>query len=194
MKDGLPKPETIEKAAKSAELNLKIQSRRSNFYRHLTNYEKVTAVGFSAVDVSDNDVIREHLVPRSDFHMYVLVDNSLPTETVDGATIEIVAPVLKEGNYKWKGLYEGEAISFSMTDAEFKNAVLLEQVAFQHGSCINCVLQIHRKFNEIGEIEITGYSVVTVLDKTDGGRTHETPQGKKHRAYKKFVQDQRGLF
>ena len=81
-----------------------------------------------------------------------------------------------------------------MTDAEFKNAVLLEQVAFQHGSCINCVLQIHRKFNEIGEIEITGYSVVTVLDKTDGGKTHETPQGKKHRAYKKFVQDQRGLF
>ena len=124
----------------------------------------------------------------------VLVDNSLPTETFDGATIEIVAPVLKEGNYKWKGLYEGEAISFSMTDAEFKNAVLLEQVAFQHGSCINCVLQIHRKFNEIGEIEITGYSVVTVLDKTDGGKTHETPQGKKHRAYKKFVQDQRGLF
>jgi hypothetical protein len=48
--------------------------------------------------------------------------------------------------------------------------------------------------NEIGEIEITGYSVVTVLDKTDGGQTHETPQGKKHRTYKKFIQDQRGLF
>lgn len=194
MKDGQPMPETIEKAAKSVELNLKIQSRRSNFYRQLSNYEKVTAVGFSAIDSSNNDVIREHLVPRSDFRMYVLVDNSLPMETVDGATIEIVAPVLKEGNYKWKGIYEGESISFSMTDAEFKNAVLLEQVAFQHGSCINCVLQIHRKFNEIGEIEITGYSVVTVLDKTDGGQTNETPQGKKHRAYKKFIQDQRGLF
>ena len=194
MKDGQPTQETIERAAKSAELNLKIQSRRSNFYRQLSNYEKVTAVGFSAVDESNNDVIREHLVPRSDFRMYVLVDNSLPTETVDGATIEIVAPVLKEGNYRWKGIYKDESISFSMTDAEFKNAVLLEQVAFQHGSCINCVLQIHRKFNEIGEIEITGYSVVTVLDKTDGGQTHETPQGKKHRTYKKFIQDQRGLF
>ena len=194
MKDGKPTQETIERAAKSAELNLKIQSRRSNFYRQLSNYEKVTAVGFSAVDESNNDVIREHLVPRSDFRLYVLVDSSLPTETVDGATIEIVAPVLKEGNYRWKGIYKDESISFSMTDAEFKNAVLLEQVAFQHGSCINCVLQIHRKFNEIGEIEITGYSVVTVLDKTDGGQTHETPQGKKHRTYKKFIQDQRGLF
>lgn len=194
MKDGQPMPETIEKAAKSVELNLKIQSRRSNFYRQLSNYEKVTAVGFSALDSSEKEVIREHLVPRSDFRMYVLVDNSLPTETVDGASIEIVAPVLKEGNYKWKGIYEGESISFSMTDADFKNAVLLKQVAFQHGSCINCVLQIHRKFNEIGEVEITGYSVVTVLDKADGGQTHETPQGKKHRAYKKFIQDQRGLF
>ena len=194
MKDGQPTQETIERAAKSAELNLKIQSRRSNFYRQLSNYEKVTAVGFSAIDSSNIDVIREHLVPRSDFRMYVLVDQSLPTETVDGATIEIVAPVLKEGNYKWKGIYMDESISFSMTDADFKNAVLLEQVAFQHGSCINCVLQIHRKFNEIGEIEITGYSVVTVLDKTDGGQTHETPQGRKHRTYKKFIQDQRGLF
>jgi hypothetical protein len=81
-----------------------------------------------------------------------------------------------------------------MTDAEFKNAVLLEQVAFQHGSCISCVLHVHRKFDEIGEVEIIGYSVVTVIEKTDGGQTHETPQGKKHRAHKKFIQDQRGLF
>jgi hypothetical protein len=194
MKDGHPQLETIEKAAKSAELNLKIQSRRSNFYRQLNNYEKVTAVGFSSVDASDKDVLKEHLVPRSDFRKYILVDNSLPTVTVDGATIEIVAPVLKEGNYKWKGIYEDESISFSMTDTEFKNAVLLEQVAFQHGSFINCVLNIHRKFDEIGEVEITGYSVVTVLDKSDGGQTHETTQGKKHRVHKKFIHDQRGLF
>lgn len=194
MKAGQTTPETIEKAAIAAEFNLKIQSRRSNFYRHLTSYEKVTAVGFSAVDETKSEVVVERMVPRSDFRKYVLFDNNLPTETVEEATIEIVAPVLKEGNYKWKGIYEGEAISFSMTDAEFKNAVLLEQVAFQHGSYINCVLHIHRKFNEIGDIEITGYSVITVLDKTDGGATHETLQGKKHRAYKKFVKDQRNLF
>lgn len=192
--DREPKPETIKKAAKSIELNLKIQSRRSNFYRHLSNYEKVTAVGFSAVDSFNNDVIPERQVTRSDFNMYVLADNSLPTETVDEATIQIVAPVLKEGNYKWKGLYEGKPISFSMTDAEFKNSVLLGKVSFQHGSGINCALQIHRKFNEIGEIEITGYSVVTVLSKTDGSHMHETPQGRKYRAYKSFVQNQQDLF
>lgn len=194
MKEGHPSPETIESAAKATELNLKIQSRRSNFYKQLSTYEKVTAVGFSALDADGQEVVKEHLVPRADFNKYVLIDNNLPTEAVEGAAIEIVAPVLKEGNYKWKGIYDGEPITFSMADAEFKNAVLQEQVAFQHGSCISCILHIHRKFNEIGEIDITGYSVVTVLNKTDGGTTMETPQGKRHRAYKKFIQDQQLLF
>jgi hypothetical protein len=194
VKEGAPTPETLESAAKAAEHNLKVQSRRSNFYKHLSNYEKVTAVGFSALDSDNREAIAERTVPRSDFQKYVLLDNSLPTETVEAATIEIVAPVLREGNYKWKGIYEGEAISFSMTDADFKNSVHQEQVAFQHGSCIKCVLHIHRKVNEVGEVEITGYSAITVLEKSDGGISTETPQGKKHRAYKKFVEDQTDLF
>ena len=148
----------------------------------------------SALDSENNQVISERTVARSDFEKYVLLDNSLPTETVEPATIEIVAPVLREGNYKWKGIYDGELISFSMTDADFKNSVHQEQVAFQHGSCIKCVLHIHKKVNEVGEVEITGYSVITVLEKSDGGIVTETPQGKKHRAYKKFIADQSDLF
>jgi hypothetical protein len=194
VKEGAITPETLESAAMAAEQNLKIQSRRSNFYKQLSKYEKVTAVGFSALDSESKQVISERTVPRSDFAKYVLLDNSLPTEKVDPAAIEIVAPVLREGNYKWKGIYGGESISFSMTDADFKNSVLQEQVAFQHGSCIKCVLHIHRKVNEVGEVETTGYSVVTVLEKSDGGTTTDTSQGKKHRAYKKFIEDQSDLF
>jgi hypothetical protein len=78
-------------------------------------------------------------------------------ETIDTAVIEIIAPVLKEGNYKWKGIYDGLPISFWMIDAEFKNSVFQKQLTFQHGSCINCVFNIQRKFNEIGEVKITGY-------------------------------------
>jgi hypothetical protein len=194
MREGQPTQESIENAAKAAEQNLKIQSRRSNFYKNLRSYEKVTEVGFSVLDAQNNAIAPERIVPRADFTKYILIDNNLPTQTIDGAIIEIVAPVLKEGNYKWKGIFEGEPISFSMTDAEFKNSVLQENITFQHGSCVNCVLQIGRKFNEIGEVEITGYSVVTVIEKTDGSSIMETPQGKKHRAYRKFIQDQQGLF
>jgi hypothetical protein len=194
IKEGTLNKETLESAAKAAEHNIKIQSRRSNFYKQLSNYEKVTAVGFSSLNSKSEQVILERTVPRSDFSKFILLDNSLPTETIEPATIEIVAPVLREGNYKWKGIYEDESISFSMTDADFKNSVHQELIAFQHGSCIKCVLQINRKVNEVGEVEINGYSVITVLEKSDGGIATETPQGKKHRAYKKFIEDQPDLF
>lgn len=194
MREGQPTQESIENAAKAAAQNLKIQSRRSNFYKNLCSYEKVTEVGFSILNSKNNAISPERLVPRADFSKYILTDNSLPPQPIDGAMIEIVAPVLKEGNYKWKGILDGEPISFSMNDAKFKNSVLQESITFQHGSCINCVLQISRKFNEIGEVEITGYSVVTVLEKTDGSKIMETPQGKKFRANKKFMRDQQGLF
>lgn len=193
-KQGIPSKETIEGAAKALEQNLKIQTRRSNFYRVLSNHEKAIGIGFSAISQDGTSIEKEKFVPRADFNKYVLITNELPVETVDGAFIEIVAPVLKEGNYKWKGIYEGELISFSMTDAEFKASVLREEVSFQHGSGINCVLRIFRKLDELGEVVITGYAVVTVVDKTDGASTYETPQGKKHRAYKKFIENQAGLF
>lgn len=191
---GIPSKETIEGAAKAIEQNLKIQTRRSNFYRVLGNCEKVTGIGFSAISQDGEAIDQEKFVPRADFKKYVLITNELPIETINSAFIEIIAPVLKEGNYKWRGIYEGESISFSMTDAEFKTSVLREEVSFQHGSGINCVLHIFRKFDELGEVVITGYSVVTVIEKTDGASTHETPQGKKHRAYKKFIEAQAGLF
>lgn len=194
MKDGKPSDEVIDGAAKAAEQSLKVQTRRSNFYKHLSNYEKVTAVGFAGLDEEKQPADLERIVPRADFHRYVLTTNDLPIEAVDGASIEIVAPVLKEGNYKWRGIYHGEAISFWMTDAEFRSSVLRKEVSFQHGSCISCILQIFRKFDEVGEVVVTGYSVVTVLEKTDGGVTVETAQGRKHRAIQKLIHNQQELF
>lgn len=190
----IPSKETIEGAAKAIEQNLKIQTRRSNFYRVLSNHEKVTGIGFSAIGQDGKSIEQEKFVPRAHFKKFVLITNELPVETIDGALIEIVAPVLKEGNYKWRGIYKGESISFSMTDAEFKTSVLREEVSFQHGSGINCVLHIFRKLDELGEVVITGYSVVTVIEKTDGTGTDETPQGKRHRTYKRFIENQAGLF
>ena len=191
---GIPSQETIEGVAKAVEQNFKIQTRRSNFYRALSSHEKVTGIGFSAIGQDGQPIEQEKFVPRADFKKYVLTTNELPFEPIDGAFIEIVAPVLKEGSYKWRGIYEGELIKFSMTDAEFRKSVLNEEVSFQHGSGINCVLHIFRKFDELGDVVITGYSVVTVIEKTDGTSTYETPQGKKHRAYKKYIENQANLF
>lgn len=188
------KNETVGDAAKSIVGDLKVATRRSNFYRGLIGYDKVTAVGFSSVPDDVTKPVDEHQVQRSDFSKFVLVTDKLPVEVIDGATIEIVAPVLKEGNYQWKGQYENQPITFAMRDEEFKSSVLLRKVSFQHGTTIACVLNIHRKFDEIGDLKITGYSVATVLSKADDGAIEETVQGKRHRYSQKQGAGQGKLF
>ena len=71
----------------------------------------------------------------------------------------------KEGRYKWKGIYKDDPISFDMQDSSFKDAVFFENIPFQHGTVIKCVLFIHREIDEIGDVKITGYSVTTVMRK-----------------------------
>lgn len=192
--DGEVKKETINAASNAIDCNLKVAARKSNFYKNLANYEKVTGIGIVPLDRDNRPTTNENFVSRSDFRKFIIFTNDLPTEIIEDAQIEIISPVLKEGNYKWKGVYQGDAISFSMTDAEFKNSVLREEISFQHGSVIECVLNIHRKFDEVGDVVITGYSVVTVVQKTDGVTSFETGQGKRFKAHKKFIKDQETLF
>lgn len=182
--------ETLSKGASVLEREVKIVARRSNFYKILVGYDKVTGVGLTPMALG----VEEKYVDRSDFGRFVLATNKLPVEVIDSAIIEIVAPVITEGNYQWKGVYQGEPISFAMTDDEFKVSVLTRHVTFQHGSSIECVLNIHRKFDAVGEVTITGYSVPTVLRITDGVSQIETIQGKRFKAAKKAAEDQGKLF
>ena len=192
LKSGEATAATAERAAGLLEGDLRIATRRSNFYRNLINYDKVTGVGFTALDPSARP--DESTVPRADFIKFIQTSNNLPVEPIEDARIEIVAPVLKEGDYKWKGVYDGQAISFKMGDEVFKSSVLQGDVSFQHGSTIECVLNVHRKFDEVGEVVITGYTVATVVSKIDGGSVHETIQGKRHKLSKQRAADQRSLF
>jgi hypothetical protein len=194
IKQGRVTQESIDAATSALESNFKIATRRSNFYRGLLGYEKVTSVGFSVIPESKSELPIEHTVQRAEFGKFVLLTDKLPIEVVDGAKIEIVAPVLREGSYQWKGIYQSQPISFAMLDEAFKTSVLRREVSFQRGSTIECVLNIHRKFNEVGDISITGYSVSTVLTKSDGVTVQETPQGKRHRHQKKLEASQGQLF
>lgn len=189
-----PSAEDVSDAANVIEGSLKVATRRSNFYRGLIAYEKVAAVGFTPIPEHQTARPDEKQVPRSDFIKFIHLTDRLPVEVIDDATIEIVAPVLREGNYQWKGQYENQPINFAMLDEEFKSSVLLRRVSFQHGSIIRCVLNIHRKFDEVGDVQITGYSVSTVLEKADNGVIKETPQGKRHRFAKKQSAGQAKLF
>lgn len=194
LNEGAPKQETIVATARALEHDLKVVTRRSNFYRGLLDYDKVTAIGFTPTPNSSVTPPEEHTVQRHDFAKFVLGTDKLPVEVIDDARIEIVAPVLKDGVYLWKGIYEGQPISFSMLDQEFKTAVIRREVSFANGSTIDCVLNVHRKFDEVGDVNITGYSVATVIAKSDGVTAEETAQGKRYRFNKRLAAGQGHLF
>jgi hypothetical protein len=186
--------EAVEATRAVAESEPKVITRKSNFYRHVSNYEKVSKVSVRRLDGGGRPLEEERPVERRDFPRFIIASSELPPLVIDDAIIEIVSPVLKEGTYKWKGLYDGELIGFIMADSEFRAAVLGERVSFKHGTAIECVLKIGRKLDEAGDVVVTGYSVVVVLRKIDGFSSSDMPQGRQLKDAKRKQRGQGDLF
>ncbi|WP_064009503.1 hypothetical protein [Methylomonas methanica] len=194
IENGKINSKAVNEAALAVSSNLKIIKRKSNFYSRIEEYQKVTKIGITILDEKRNPVADEVVVLRSDFYKHILGTNRLRSEEDDKAIIEIISPVLKEGRYKWKGVYKDAPISFEMNDHSFRDAVLIDNIPFRHGSKIVCALVAHRELDEAGNIKVTGYSVTTVLEKIDGDTVTETIQGKKYRHAKKLSKSQSDLF
>ncbi|MGV8940311.1 MAG: hypothetical protein ACOH1P_02085 [Lysobacter sp.] len=185
---------TAETIAQNLQSIGKIAVRRSNYYKILLDYQKVDSVGYLSRS-STRDSMPEIIVPRSDFSRFVLWTDKLPVEVDESALIEVFAPVLTDGNYHWRGYYLGAPMSFMMLDPHFKASIIAKEIHFQNGTKIRCVLNIHRKYDELGEISITGYSVITVLDHSEGGTEFiETSQGRTFRQTKSLRESQQDLF
>lgn len=186
----------MENAASLFRNNLKIIKLKSNFYRQISNSEKVTKISTQLVDKEGNYSGKANTVNRKKFNTYMLVADTLKPETDEAALIEIISPVLKSGSYKWKGVYEqtGKTISFSMKDNDFKNDVIRQSIPFKNGTRIQCVLESTRKMSEFGEVVVTGYSVLTVTNKQDDKVVVETPQAKTIRKKKEVEMTQLDLF
>jgi len=187
-------PNNVEKAVEIINQHIKATKRKSNFYEQLIGYPKVKKVSFSAIDNNNDTVGTEEVVERNEFIQFVLKDNDLPTEVIENAIIQIVSPVLEKRNYKWKGIFDNKVISFAMLDNKFKQSVLQKEVLFKRGSYIEAVLEIERKINNLGEIDISGYSVRTVMSYSDNIETVFTEQGKKYINRKEHEQRQMRLF
>jgi hypothetical protein len=189
-----PAQHPAEQIAEALQGNGKIAVRRSNYYKILIDYPKVCSVGYTPLPL-DPLPRPEHVVPRQDFKRFILESDKLPTEIDDNALIEVFAPVLSGGNYHWRGYYQGKAISFVMTDSQYKSSIVAKEVHFQHGTHLLCVLNIHKRYDELGEISVTGYSVATVLEQSEGGTTFvETPQGRGYRHTKVLRESQGDMF
>lgn len=186
--------QAAEAIARDLQNNGKIAVRRSNYYKLLLDYHRVDSVGYSPRP-TDPRPTPEAIVPRRDFPRFILGSDKLPVETDDNALIEVFAPVLTDGNYHWRGYYSGKPISFAMLDPQFKASIVAKKVHFQNGTHLRCVLNIHRKYDELGEVTITGYSVVTVLDQSETGVEFvETTQGRSYRHAKALRESQGDMF
>src|SRR5690625_24236 len=187
-------PETIESAAKIASRSYKVVTRKSNCYKTLSTYEKVTQVGYRELSAEGKALSIERIIGRDEFPKFILTSYDLEPLKDTTAHIEIVAPVLIDGKAKWKGIYDGQPISFSMNDKEFKMAVVSKQKSFKNGDAIICVLHIHKKVDELGDIVTSGYSVEVVLENVSSGVSGETVQGKRYRHTKKMKDSQNDMF
>lgn len=196
LKEKEPKQITIQNLNLIIDSNPKILKHLSNYYKQLYNYPKVKKISATKLNQEKEKVEETKFISRTDFDKFVIESDELESEIDENATIEIISPVLKKGKYKWKGIYSkiGEAVDFYMKDKIFKNSVIAEGIEFKNGTFIDCILEKTRKINEIGEIYVSGYSVLTVLKKHYENIVEETPQGIKYRKEKEAEKQQLKLF
>ena len=187
----------VDTALKMKELgnNPKLIIHKSRFYKELQKTSKIEKVSIRSYDTTGKDLIPEKFVVRTDFPSHIVESSALPDINDDHAIIEIVSPVLKKGNIKWRGIYNGEAIPFSMRSKEFKKKTLAGVIQFSTGFTIDCQLNVKRKLDENGIEKITEY-VVKAVNKyyIDKAAVVEMQEGQKQKEKeKKKVMDERQM-
>lgn len=181
--------EVQNKGQKSLDNNI-IKKRRSNFYEAIEKYPKITKISIVPQNDLKENIAQEHVVNKIDFKKYILTSDEIEPEIIAEAIIEIVAPVLKKGSYKWIGIYNGETYHFNMTSNEFKTLVQMGDVEFKNGSSINCELEIKKKLNSDGTEKITGYNILRVNSYFQNSQPVETKEGKRHRQSQEAIKQQ----
>jgi hypothetical protein len=175
LKDTSSHKALIKQTINTLKSDYKVNWHKSNFYRKLTSYSKVTQVSTRSVNrISDNGL--ENIVTRK-----------------DEATIDIISPVLKDGTYSWKGIYRKQVISFEMKDESFKKSVINNETEINNGTAIKCVIIQFRKLDDSGEIVITKRHVVIVKEILSDSTFVPTPQGLKYDKTKKELEAQLNL-
>lgn len=148
----------------------------SNFFKVLISSQDVTAVGLGRKP--RKGTAAERVVNRSDFARYVVHSDKLPTIVHHDAIVQIVAPVITKGGFHWRGVWQGESITFQMRDPAYRAIVERGQEVFRSGDAIKCELNIERKVDALGDEVITGHAVTAVTAKIEGENVKMTAKGR----------------
>lgn len=170
----------------------RIKRKVSNFYAEAKRNNRIVSIGFeSSLNHSSTS---EPSVFRHEFDSFIITDNLEDESLYQNVRIDIVAPVLKKGNTKWRGVYNNLPISFLMKDVDFKNSVIGGSTVFTGGSYIMCDLNIYTSVNEDGETHVSGYEVVAVHSLGINDAPLVVTESEKKRKRKEKVNNQPTLF
>jgi len=185
--------EVVDKVIEILDKDYKIVWHKSNFYKKLNLYPKVIKLSTQRLNEHNQPIENEKSVERQQFSKFILRSDSFPPNIDEEAVIDIISPVLKKGNFSWKGFYKGEIINFEMADIDFKNSVLNKEIEFINGTAIKCILHQNRKIDETGLIKVVQSKALTVFEIIEGDNLTETIQGNKYKRNKKLLDDQLAL-
>lgn len=191
---GIPIPYDIQKRLEKLYSSRKMQKQKSNFFKKLMNENKVKEIQVSTPTAMEEKVLFS--IPRTDFESYYLDTDNLDSIIDNKAEIEIISPVLKNGNYSWRGIYLKENFSheYTMKDKDFKKKVIEESLSFQNGTRLECELEICRKLDDNGNEYNSRYKINKVFNQCIGDAVTEMPSGKKRRQKEEVKKNQPSLF
>jgi hypothetical protein len=171
-----------------------LKKRRSNFYDVLRKYHKVKTISIVMEDASRKPISEEQFMSREEFNNFILISDQLKPLVMENVSIEIISPVLNKGKYKWKGLYNGSLISFTMKSDEFMSMVHSGKVEFKSGTTIHCTLEIEKKINSEGMERVTSYNIISVGSYFENGKSVETTESKQQKQKQTAAKRQLDLF
>ena len=191
---GIPIPPDIQNKLEKLYSSRKMQKQKSNFFKKLMNENKIKEIQVSTPTAMEEKVLFS--IPRTDFESYYIDSDNLDSVIDNKAEIEIISPVLKNGNYSWRGIYLKENLSheYTMKDKDFKKKVIEESLSFQNGTRLECELEICRKLDDNGDEYNSGYKINKVFNQYIGDVVTEMPSGKKRRQKAEMEKNQPCLF
>ena len=126
----------------------------SDYYKAAEHDQQIQRIEVSSEQPNVQSVCSN--ICRGDFHTHIIdTESSEDTQTIEGATIAILSPVLQKGHGKtWNGIYSGKTIPFKIEDKDFLKQVDANEIKFGSATTIKCTLQIKTK-RTIAEDEAT---------------------------------------
>lgn len=182
--------QTVTKITDVINNDYKVQVFKSRFYTQVLKQDNLYKL--SLTEINDDKFVSksEFTIDRNSFRKQILEDESGALTIIDNAHIEVISPVLKPSEMKWKGTYNGKPISFELKDSEFRNDVLNKKFSFSNGTAIRCKLVYKEGMNDNGELCLKEIAVYDVLEVYEAATTQVTEKYKRLKA----LSNQKSLF